>query len=246
MAKAPPDLPTTHEDPGSRRTVLLGKGGAAQSRAHLTCVHTRVRLTLSAPHTCAPPLGPGPAAREGIWEPGTVSEAPLPAPAPAPPSPPFPGQEWSRACRGSQPAHIPRHPSLPPSAAAPVSAATSPEPVRRQRGEGEEARDELREGVGGPEPDEDAPGTGTRAGAGAGDRTKPPVPGGPGGQGGINRKRRDPEMQGGEGAARGLAQAGVEEVSTLTQACFLGSLSENFVPSCAAVSLEGTGARDEL
>lgn len=53
-------------------------------------------------------------------------------------------------------------------------------------------------------------------------------------------------MQGGMGAARGLAQAGVKEVATLTQACFLGSLSENFVPSCAAVSLEGTGARDEL
>lgn len=97
------------------------------------------------------------------------------------------------------------HPSLPPSAAEPVSAATSPEPVRRQRGEGEEARDELREGVGGPEPDEDAPGAGTRAGAG--DRTKPPVPGGPGGRGGRNRKRRDPGMQGGEGAARCLARA---------------------------------------
>lgn len=53
-------------------------------------------------------------------------------------------------------------------------------------------------------------------------------------------------MQGGMGAAGGLAQAGVEEVAILTQACFLGSLSENFVPSSAAVSLEGTGARDEL
>lgn len=77
-----------------------------QSRAHLTCVHTRVRLTLSAPHTCAPPLGPGPKTRVGIWEPKTVSEAP--------PSPPFPGPEWSGACLGSQPAHILRHPSLPP------------------------------------------------------------------------------------------------------------------------------------
>lgn len=108
------------------------------------------------------------------------------------------------------------HPSLPPSAAAPVSAATSPEPVRRQRGEGEEARDELREGVGGPEPDEDTPGAGTRAGAGAGERTKPPVPGGPSGWGGRNRKRRDPGMQGGERAARCLTLASVEEVSTLT------------------------------
>lgn len=53
-------------------------------------------------------------------------------------------------------------------------------------------------------------------------------------------------MQGGMGAARGLAQASVEEVATLTQECFLGSLSENFVPSCAAMSLEGTGARDKL
>lgn len=32
-------------------------------------------------------------------------------------------------------------------------------------------------------------------------------------------------MQGGMGAARGLAQADVEEVATLTQAWFLGSLS---------------------
>lgn len=80
-----------------------------QSRAHLTCVHTRVRLTLSAPHTCAPPLGPRPATRVGIWEPRTVSEVP---PIPAP-SPPFPWPEWSGACRGSQLAHIIPSPRLP-------------------------------------------------------------------------------------------------------------------------------------
>lgn len=158
-------LSTLDENRDSNCTSPPGGGGAAQSRAHLTCVHTRVRLTHSAPHTCAPPLGPGPATRVGIWEPRTVSEAPSPNPSI------FPAgviRSLSRFPTGP-------HPSLPPSAAEPVSAATSPEPVRRQRGEGEEARDELREGVGGPEPDEDAPGAGTRTGAGAGDRTKPPL-----------------------------------------------------------------------
>lgn len=165
VVKASPDLSTLDENRDSNCTSPPGGGGAAQSRAHLTCVHTRVRLTHSAPHTCAPPLGPGPATRVGIWEPRTVSEVPSPNPSI------FPAgviRSLSRFPTGP-------HPSLPPSAAEPVSAATSPEPVRRQRGEGEEARDELREGVGGPEPDEDAPGAGTRTGAGAGDRTKPPL-----------------------------------------------------------------------
>lgn len=53
-------------------------------------------------------------------------------------------------------------------------------------------------------------------------------------------------MQGGEGAARCLAQTGLEEVSTLTLARCLGSLPKNFAPSRAAVSLGGTGPRNEL
>lgn len=56
----------------------------------------------------------------------------------------------------------------------------------------------------------------------------------------------DPGMQGGEGAARCLVQAGVEEVSAQTQARCLDLLPKNFVPSRAAVSLGGTGARNEL
>lgn len=40
--------------------------------------------------------------------------------------------------------------------------------------------------------------------------------------------------------------SGVVEVSTLTQAKCLGSLPKNFAPSRAAVSLGGTGARNEL
>lgn len=160
VARAPPDLPTTHEDPDLSRTFLLG--GGAQSRAHLT--HTRKAHALRPAHLCSAPWSRARDARRHLGTRDSFRGAPL--------SSPFPRQEWSGACRGSQPVHILRHPSLPPSAAAPVFAATSPEPVRRQRGEGEKARDELRKGVGGPEPDEDAPGTGTRAGAGA--RTKPP------------------------------------------------------------------------
>lgn len=54
MAKAPPDLPTTHEDPGSRRTVLLGKGGsgAVTRPSHLRS-HTRKAHALRPAHLCS-------------------------------------------------------------------------------------------------------------------------------------------------------------------------------------------------
>lgn len=76
MARAPPDLPTTHEDPDLSRTFFLGGAGgeaAAQSRAHLT--HTRKAHALRPAHLCSAPWS-WPATREGIWEHGTVSEAP--------------------------------------------------------------------------------------------------------------------------------------------------------------------------
>jgi hypothetical protein len=63
---------------------------------------------------------------------------------------------------------------------------------------------------------------------------------------GGTEKGRDSGIQGEEGAAEGLTQAGAEEVRTLTQVRFLHPLPENFVPSYAAVSLGGTDARDEL
>lgn len=186
MAKASPDLPTLarlalHIPSGGGR-----RGGAVTRTSHLRS-HTRKAHILRPAHLRSAPWSQARNASRHLGTQDGFGGAPIPAP--------IPSISLAGVVRSLSRFPTGPHHSLPPSAAAPVSAATSPEPVRRQRGEGEEARDELREGVGGPEPDEDAPGAGTRAGAGAGDRTKPPVPGEPGGRGGRNRKRRDPGMQ---------------------------------------------------
>lgn len=63
---------------------------------------------------------------------------------------------------------------------------------------------------------------------------------------GGTKSREDAGVQAGEGGCRGLAQAGAEEVRTLTQARFLRWPPENSIPSRSAVSLGGTEAQDKL
>lgn len=134
-----------HPDPDSApHTPPEEEGGSAVTRAPHLRSQARKALALRPAHLCSAPWSRAGDGRR-LGNPRLLRRRP--------PSHSLPS---AGIVRSLSPVPTSPHPSPsfpPPACRGTGICSRSPEPLKRRRGEGKEARDERREGVGGPEPD---------------------------------------------------------------------------------------------